>query len=61
VTPIFIVSNSSILHFLPSFAVLTLEFIPEPDLALAGLVASGVVSLVALGRRRQQERRTHMT
>jgi hypothetical protein len=60
VTPIFISVNVNNWEVSPGFAFLTLAFTPEPDLALAGVIAAGAVSLVALGRRRQQERRTHM-
>jgi hypothetical protein len=54
VTPVFIVSNSAYLRFLPSFAIFHLEFIPEPDPALAGVIAAGAVGLVALGRSRRK-------
>ena len=64
VTPIFISTDVSFWAGSHGFAFLTLEFIPEPSPGFAGLIASGIVGLVALGRsqrRRSQERRAHVT
>ena len=50
VTPVFISTNIGASAVLPSFATLTLNFVPEPGTLL--LLGSGIAGLAALGRRR---------